>query len=61
MFLKILFCSIILLITFCNVNAQAGRSVFDNDLYERVLDPELCMEQLRHILGENITIFIQCK
>lgn len=39
---------------------EFGHNVFDNDLHERVLDPELCMEQLS-FLTQNFSASLQCK
>lgn len=61
-YFKIVFLVIIVILYFthcCHANAR-GSETFDRDLYERVLDPELCDEQLQAIVGNPEAILI-CK
>lgn len=48
-------------------NAVSGRldwatpnEALDQDLYERAIDPELCHEHVRYIMGDSI-LTLQCK
>lgn len=37
------------------------KNVFDLNLYESVLDPELCEEQLNHMLENDQELLFECK
>lgn len=36
-------------------------SAFDLNLYENVLDPKLCMKQIRHMAANNSVLLAQCE
>lgn len=37
------------------------KQVFDQDLYESVLNPDLCEEQIRYIQRNDLQLLLECK
>lgn len=61
---KVLF-ALFTIVCFTSVNAfiefEISRNAFDTDLYENVLDEELCEEQLSYIVNNNTMLRAECK
>lgn len=46
---------------FVDMNVPDYKNVFDLNLYESVLDPELCEEQIRYIRQNDQDLLLECK
>lgn len=40
---------------------EAAHPPFDPNIYEEILDPELCAKQIEHLASNDIPLMITCK